>query len=293
MATAAYAVYDVHQLRGTLTDVSNNQDIITQQLDTVVDDVNHLTEAQATTNNILKALDAEVMDMEFFMQLMNLQWTASDYCYHTAAALDMVLQQRPTNGLVSEAQLHIGFKKLKQKAWSRGLQPMIDDPKQAYQLEASFQARIGQPLRVWVDIPMMPVGGGHQYKLLQHRILPYKLEKSTCLLSKTTELIGISPKDGRIISLGATDLHSCTKLGETYLCNNIGTEGLVADHSCTAAVYLENTATIRTNCHAAPKQAYQLEASFEAKIGQPLREWVDIPMTVSYTHLTLPTILLV
>ena len=87
MATTAYAVYDVHQLRGTLTEVSNNQDIITQQLDTVVDDVNHLAEAQATTNHILKALDAEVLDMEFFMQLMNLQRTASDYCYHTACLL--------------------------------------------------------------------------------------------------------------------------------------------------------------------------------------------------------------
>ena len=92
MATAAYVVYDVHQLRGTLTEVSNNQDIFTQQLDTVVDDVNHLAEAQTTTNNILKALDADVMDMELFMQLMNLQRTASDYCYHTAAALDMILQ---------------------------------------------------------------------------------------------------------------------------------------------------------------------------------------------------------
>ena len=250
MATAAYAVYDVHQLRGTMTEVSDNQEIITQQLDTVVDDVNHLAEAQTTTNNILKALDAEVMDMQFFMQLMNLQRTASDYCYHTAAALDMILQRRLTTGLVSEAQLHRGFKKLRQKAWRRGLQPVIQDPKQAYQLEASFEAKIGQPLRVWVDIPMTPVGGGHQYKLLQLRILPYKLEHSTWLLRKTTELIGISPTDGKIVSLDATDLDSCTKLGETYLCNNIGTEGLVAGHSCTAAVYLEDMATIRSNCHA-------------------------------------------
>ena len=68
------------------------------------------------------------------------------------------------------------------------------------------------------------------------------------------ELIGISHKDGKIISLDATDLHSCTKLGETYLCNNIGTEGLVAGHchSCTAAVYLEDIAAIRQNCQAAP-----------------------------------------
>ena len=127
---------------------------------------------------------------------------------------------------------------------------MIQDPKQAYQLQASFEAKIGQPLRVWVDIPMTPVGGGHQYKLLQLRILPYKLEQSTWLLRKTTELIGISPTDGKIVSLDATDLDSCTKLGETYLCNNIGTEGLVAGHSCTAAVYLEDMATIRSNCHA-------------------------------------------
>ena len=78
----------------------------------------------------------------------------------------------------TSAQLHIGFKKLKRKAWNKGLQPVIDDPKQAYQLlRASFQAKIGQPLRVWVDIPMTPVGGGNQYNLLQHRILPHKLGK--------------------------------------------------------------------------------------------------------------------
>ena len=51
----ATAVYDVHQLRGTLTDVNNNQQIITQRL---VDDVTHLSEAQATTNNILRTLDS-------------------------------------------------------------------------------------------------------------------------------------------------------------------------------------------------------------------------------------------
>ena len=60
MATAAYAVYDVHQLRGTLTEVADNQEIITQWMDTCIDDVAHLAEAQATTTNVLRAMDEEV-----------------------------------------------------------------------------------------------------------------------------------------------------------------------------------------------------------------------------------------
>ena len=42
MATAAYAVFDVHQLRGTMTDMAHNQDIITQRMDTVNDCVHSL-----------------------------------------------------------------------------------------------------------------------------------------------------------------------------------------------------------------------------------------------------------
>ena len=53
-------VYDVHKLRGTLTEVMKIQNIITQRMDTVIDDVAHLAEAQATTSYVLRALDAEV-----------------------------------------------------------------------------------------------------------------------------------------------------------------------------------------------------------------------------------------
>ena len=147
---AAYAVYDVHQLRGTLTEVASNQDIITQRMDTCIDDVAHLAEAQATTNNVLRAMDAEVSDLELMVQLTTLERTAAAYCYHTAAAMDDILDQRLTTGLVSEKQLHMGFHKLKQKAWQQGLTPIMDDPKQAYQLQAYFEAKFGQPLRVWV-----------------------------------------------------------------------------------------------------------------------------------------------
>ena len=125
-----------------MTEVNHNQQAITQRLDTVIDDVTHLAEVQTTTNNVLRTMDTEVTDLEMFVQLMNLKRTASDYCYHTAIALDQILDQRLTTGLVSEAQLHVGFRKLKQRAWNLGLLPVIDDPKQAYQLKAYFQAKI-------------------------------------------------------------------------------------------------------------------------------------------------------
>ena len=67
--------------------------------------------------------------MELLIQLTSLERTAADYCYHTAAALDQILDQRLTTGLVSEEQLHSGFKKLKQKAFNKGLTPIIDDAK--------------------------------------------------------------------------------------------------------------------------------------------------------------------
>ena len=250
MATAAYAVFDVHQLRGTMTDIAHNQDIITQRMDTVIDDVVHLAEAQATTTNVLGALDAEMSDMELMVQLTSLERTAADYCYQTAAAMDSILDQRLTTGLVSEEQLQLGFQRLKRKAWQQGLTPIMDDPKQAYQLTAYFEAKFGQPLRVWVDIPMTPVGGGHHYKLLHHKILPHRMMDETWLLERTPELIGISHKDGTLISLDTSDLHRCQRLGQTYLCNNVGTQGRVAGHSCTAAVYMQDMTSIRQNCRA-------------------------------------------
>ena len=184
------------------------------------------------------------------VQLTSLERTAADYCYHTAAAMDHILDQRLTTGLVSEEQLHVGFHKLKQKAWQQGLTPIIDDPKQAYQLKAYFEAKFGQPLRVWVDIPMTPVGGGHHYELLHHKILPHRMGRTTWILERTPELIGISHKDGTIISMDTSDLHRCQRLGQTYLCNNVGTQGHVAGHSCAAAVYLEDISSIRENCRA-------------------------------------------
>ena len=67
MATAAYEVYDVHQLQGSVTNINTNQEIITQRFGTIIDDVTHLAEAQATTNNILRTLDDEVSDLEMFL----------------------------------------------------------------------------------------------------------------------------------------------------------------------------------------------------------------------------------
>ena len=182
-------------------------------------------------------MDAEVTDLELMVQLTTLERTAADYCYHTAAAMDHILDQRLTTGLVSEEQLHVGFHKLKQKAWKQGLTLIINDPKQAYQLKAYFEAKFGQPLRVWVDIPMTPVGGGHHYELLHHKILPHRTGRTTCILERTPELIGISHKNGTIIILDNTDIHRCQRLGQTYLCNNVGTQGHVAGHSCACLLY--------------------------------------------------------
>ena len=101
MATASYSVYDVHQLRSSLDTLDSNHHIITQRLDTVIDDVTHLAAAQVATSNIIRSLDQDVTDMETFVQLMQLQQTTADYCYQTAASLDQVLQHRLTTGLVS------------------------------------------------------------------------------------------------------------------------------------------------------------------------------------------------
>jgi len=247
-AMAAYAVYDVNQLRGTTTEIKHAVAVSRQRLNAAVGDISALARAQRATANILNSLHEDMSELHQFLQLINLAQTTANYCYQTAAAIDEVLNHRLTTGLVPLEDLDRGFNLLKHDLRRLGLEPVIDDAKQAYQLEASFEALVGEPLKVSVEIPTKPRDRSTQYSLLSHRRFPFSFNASIWTLAASTELLGLSTEDGTFITLDTTELHTCSKLGETFLCNNIGTVSLQTPQSCTAAIYLEDSDRIMELC---------------------------------------------
>ena len=85
------------------------------------------------------------------------------------AGLEAVLDNKLCPSLVPENLLRQDFR---EHATTQGLMPVIQDHKQVYQLTAFFMAKRGQPLQVYVRVPLKPTENHAMFSLFLHKSLP-------------------------------------------------------------------------------------------------------------------------
>ena len=147
-----------HAIEATLRTASKEMDILN---------------LAATHSRIaLQSILTNVSDIEQLLQMQILAESITEFCNSATTGLDSVLKHQLSPSLVPEATLSEDFAQLLQTAKRMHLLPVITDHKQVYQLTAYFTARTGQPLEVFVWIPLKPDHDHMMYTLFAHKSLP-------------------------------------------------------------------------------------------------------------------------
>ena len=95
-----------------------------------------------------------VTDMEQLIQVQILAQNIIEFSNSMTAGLEAVLDNKLSPSLVPENLLRQDFRAFREHAAAEGLTPVIQDHKQVYQLTAFFIAKGGQPLQVYVRVPL-------------------------------------------------------------------------------------------------------------------------------------------
>ena len=114
----------------------------------------HLAAAQ--TKAALQSVLHNVTDMEQLVQVPILAQNIIEFANAMTAGLEAVLGNKLSPSLVPENLLRQDFRAFREHAGTQGLTPVIQDHKQVHQLTAFFIAKQGQPLQVYVRVPLKP-----------------------------------------------------------------------------------------------------------------------------------------
>ena len=116
----------------------------------------HLHLAAAQTMAALQSVLKNVTDMEQLIQVQILAQNIIEFSNAMTAGLEAVPDNKLSPSLVPENLLCQDFRAFREHAAAEGLTPVIQDYKQVYQLTAFFVAKRGQPLQVYVRVPLKP-----------------------------------------------------------------------------------------------------------------------------------------
>jgi hypothetical protein len=256
---ASYAIYDVESLRGDVNNVISQQHAIHAALLTATTQLTALQRATAVNRRALNDIVSNVTELHSFVAIQALALTTTMYCLEASEALSAILQHRIDPALVPLHHLNSGFAAMVSEARHTGLQPVIADPKQVYQLQATFRSLNSSLLQVSVSVPLRPVSPHLDFTLWKYTPLPVPHQGEAALIVAHNDLLAVSSDADVVMSFPAAHLHACNKLGHTYLCHYSGTASTSPSADCLAAIFFQNTAAAAARC-----QALQIGHSFYA-----------------------------
>ena len=124
-----------------------------------------------------------------------------------------------------------------------------------YQLTAFFTARRGQPLQVYVRVPLKPMENYAMFSLFIHKSLPTISGDRVVRIHGANTILDVGPESAQFTELNEAQLQTCTKNGETFLCGFKHTWTLDPSTSCLAAIYFQNAGAIQLRCRVTTESA--------------------------------------
>lgn len=126
------------------------------------------------------------------------------------------------------------FTKIKEAAFSQGLETVFQDFTQLYQLPASF-VEVGGKISVVVDILLIPMAKYRKFTLFHHNSLTFFLDVSLVRLSGESNLLELSARRDEFFEVASLGLHGCLHIGTQFLCHYVGVK-INNDYRCCMCV---------------------------------------------------------
>ena len=128
--------------------------------------------------------------------------------------------------MVNAAVASEEFSKVKEAAFSQGLEKVFQDFTQLYQLPACYVA-VGGKISVIVDVPLIPTTEYGKFTLFRHNSLPFFLNGRLVRLSGESILVALSTHRDEFVEVASSALDGCLHIGIQFLCVEV-----YNDHPC-------------------------------------------------------------
>ena len=129
------------------------------------------------------------------------------------------------------------FTKVKEAAFSQGLETVFQDFTQLYQLPASYVA-VGGQISVVIVVPLIPTTEYGKFILFRHNSLPFFLNGRLVRLSGESNFLAVLTHRDEFVEVASSALHGCLHIGTQFLCHYVGVK-VTIDYPCVCVQYLQ------------------------------------------------------
>jgi hypothetical protein len=167
-------------------------------------------------------------------QIENQLWDRLRWVTH---AMQAAVHQRFAVDYLNPSEMAALFKKLKEQADEAGCELLVQYRSDLFQIETSLLYD-GKDGHVLIHMPMMPKNS----LLLLFRLHPYPLplfETHHLLPDVRNDILAISSTDTRYnAQLSSTDLLSCHRVNQIFMCDSFGVMSRRFNNTCLGSLYM-------------------------------------------------------
>ena len=149
--------------------------------------------------------------------------------------------------MVSAAVASEEFTKIKEAAFSQGLEAVFQDFTLLYQLPGSYVA-VGGQNSVVVDVPLIPTTEYGKFTLFHHNSLPFFLNDRLVRLSGESNLLAVSAHRDEFFEVASSALHGCLHIGTQFLCHHVGVKVTLDYPCCLCSVFKAREKDAMSQC---------------------------------------------
>jgi hypothetical protein len=176
-------------------------------------------------------------------------------------AIQSAVHQRFAVDYLNPAEMAALFKKLEERALEAGCELLIQYHSDLFQIETSLLYD-GQDAHLLLHVPMTPKNS----LLRLFRLHPFPLpmfETHHLLPDVKDNVLAISSTDTRFnMQLSSTDLMSCHRVNQLFMCDSFGVMSKRFNNTCLGALYMQQFEAAQTLCPfkvvPVEEQVYQL-----------------------------------
>jgi len=162
-------------------------------------------------------------------------------------AIQAAVHQRFSVDYLNPAEMAALFKKLEERALEAGCELLIQYHSDLFQIETSLLYD-GQDAHLLLHVPMTPKNS----LLRLFRLHPFPLpmfETHHLLPDVKDNVLAISSTDTRFnVQLSSTDLMSCHRVNQIFMCDSFGVMSKRFNNTCLGALYMQQFEAAQTLC---------------------------------------------
>jgi hypothetical protein len=239
-----------NRINQLISSTQNNEDNMNQLIDITTVQEKHLSKLDLNIQTIAGVLEDLINNnpVTVLSTMTEFIHKARDIYAIISNTIQQAQNQRLAVNLLTPATLRKLFRHLQHQAEKQNMKLLPSKQSDLFQLDASYLHNSNHTMTLILHVPM--IQEENQLNLLQYIPFPLSqtLDMNTTITPKVDQDLLAIGNDYQFKLLGQTDLATCTKLGNTYLCE--GRNYLRTDirETCLGSLYLHHLPGVLKFC---------------------------------------------